>query len=75
MQIKLRRYRNNIDTFKNHLARSTGDIKRAINEYSTSYHIPILVCYSFANEILNTNEYDEDIKKLMKFYNIEKVVE
>lgn len=75
MQVKLGKYRNNIQTFKTHLEKSTRGINRAINEYAITHHIPVIVCYSFANEILNTNKYDEDIKRLMKFYNIQEVVE
>lgn len=77
--IKLSKYRRfNYNYIKLLLMRDKEygvNLNDTISLISATTHIPIIVVYSFAKEILNTHEYDATIESLKLFYHIKGIEE
>ena len=74
MTIELGRYRARYQDLEKHLSSRDGDPHQAIQEFAVGYHMPIIVAYCFANQILK-QDFSINIEKLKYFYNIDEIVE
>lgn len=75
MQLDLTKYRHCMDTFKHVLNKNTADYESAISTFSSSYGIPVLVLYFYAEEILGPKDFIEKNKKLLtEFYGYDEII-
>lgn len=74
MEIDLDNYRHCIDNLRFLLEKEKGNEKMALSRFSSSYGIPVIVIYYYAEEILGYQDWIEEGKKsLTEFYGYEKI--
>lgn len=75
MIVRTADYRSNFDWIKNLLTKHPDcDLINEISSAAVFSHVPLLVVFTYAQEIFPDKDFSKEIEKLKLFYKVSKII-